>query len=129
MRDYGNDATIMVTGILLKKAIDAGDELNKRGVHVKVIEIPTLKPMNEDVVLESAGKTGAIVTVEDHNIIGGLGSAVAEILSEKMPTPMKRIGVLDSYNQSGDPESLYADNKMTPFDIADAVQAVCAMKK
>ncbi len=128
LRNYGNDAAILVTGIMVKKALDAAEELKNLGILVQVLEVPSIKPMNEMAIVELAQTTGALVTVEDHTIIGGLGSAVAEVLAEHCPVRMKRIGVLDSFNQSGDPESLYADNKMQSGDIADAVSDLVKTK-
>lgn len=122
LRDYGKDATIIGSGILLAKAIEAADELNKEGIHVKVLEVSTLKPLNTAPIINAARETGAIVTVEDHNIYNGLGSAVAEVLAENIPTPLKRIGIQDQFGQSGDPELLYKDNHMTTSDICQSVK-------
>lgn len=128
MREYGNDATLMVSGIMIRNVLDAADRLHQEGVEVTVLEVPTLKPMNEEAVLAAAEKTGAIVTVEDHTIYGGLGSAVAEILSEKRPTLLKRIGVQDNFGQSGDPESLYRFNHMDVESIIAATKELIQKK-
>lgn len=126
--DNGNDAVVFASGILLSKAIEASKRLRAEGIGVKVIEIHTIKPLDEEAIIKAAKETGAVVTVEDHNIIGGLGSAVAEVLSEKIPTPMKRIGVQDRFASSGDAELLYAEHKMSVPDIVFAVKDVMAKK-
>lgn len=120
--DEGNDAAIFASGILLAKALEAAKRLRAEGIGVKVIEIHTIKPLDEAAVVKAARETGAVVTVEDHSIIGGLGSAVAEVLGEQCPVPMKRIGVQDRFGSSGDPELLYAEHKMTVSDIVAAVK-------
>ncbi|WP_085832926.1 transketolase family protein [Clostridium merdae] len=126
--DNGNDAVVFASGILLSKAMEAAKRLRAEGIGVKVIEIHTIKPLDEEAIIKAAKETGAVVTVEDHNIIGGLGSAVAEVLSEKIPTPMKRIGVQDRFASSGDAELLYAEHKMSVPDIVFAVKDVMSKK-
>lgn len=126
--DNGNDAAVFASGILLSKAMEAAKRLHAEGIGIKVIEIHTLKPLDEEAVVQAARQTGAVVTVEDHNIIGGLGSAVAEVLGEQRPTPMKRIGVQDRFASSGDAELLYAEHKMSVPDIVSAVKEVMGRK-
>ncbi len=126
--DNGNDAVIFVSGILLSKAMEATKRLRVEGIGIKVIELHTLKPLDEEAVVLASRQTGAVVTVEDHNIIGGLGSAVAEVLGERCPTPMKRIGVQDRFASSGDAELLYAEHKMSVPDIVSAVKEVMGRK-
>ena len=87
-------------------ALQAAKELNDEGIEVDFINMPSIKPLDDELVLESAGKTGLVVTVEDHNIIGGLGSAVCELLSEKMPVKVIRMGVMDKFGASGEPMEL-----------------------
>lgn len=129
LRDYGTDAAIMGSGILVAKAIQAADELEAEGIHVKVLEIPTLKPLNKAPIVEAAKECGCVVTVEDHNIYNGLGSAVAEVLCEECPTPMQRIGIPDCFGEStSDPEDLYKEHHMTVADIKAAVKAQMARK-
>lgn len=126
--DNGNDAAIFASGILLSKAMEAAKRLQAEGINVKVIEIHTIKPLDIEAVVQAAKETGAVVTVEDHNIIGGLGSAIAEVLGEQYPTPMKRIGVQDRFASSGDAELLYAEHKMSVPDIVLAVKEVMGKK-
>lgn len=97
----GKDLTIIATGLEVAPALEAAESLKNDGVDAEVINICTIKPLDEDIILASAKKTGNVVTVEEHNVIGGLGSAVAETLSEKLPTKMKRIGVYDRFGESG----------------------------
>ena len=97
----GRDLTIFATGIEVAAAIDAAKALANDGIDAEVVNICTIKPIDEELVLASAKKTGKVVTVEEHSVIGGLGSAVAEVLSEKAPTLMKRIGVYDRFGESG----------------------------
>ncbi|HZX20950.1 MAG TPA: transketolase family protein, partial [Clostridia bacterium] len=89
----GNDATIIATGLMVGEALGAAKELQARGIKARVINIHTIKPIDENLIIEAAGETGAIVTAEEHNIIGGLGSAVAEVIGENYPVPLERIGI------------------------------------
>ena len=102
----GTDVTIVATGILVSAALEAAKMLEKEGVSAEVINIHTIKPLDEEVVLASAKKTGKVVTAEEHSVIGGLGSAVCECLSEKYPVPVKRIGVYDEFGESGSAAAL-----------------------
>lgn len=97
----GSDLTIVATGLGVGYALEAADRLAKDGVSAEVINIHTIKPIDEDLLIASASKTGKVVTVEEHSVIGGLGGAVAEVLSEKCPTKMHRIGVYDVFGESG----------------------------
>jgi len=97
----GRDVTIVATGLCVSSALEAAQKLAAEGVEAEVINIHTIKPLDEEIILKSAAKTGKVVTVEEHSIIGGLGGAVAELLGEKLPTRMKRIGVRDVYGESG----------------------------
>lgn len=102
----GTDVTIVATGILVSAALEAVEMLAKEGVSAEVINIHTIKPLDEEVILTSAKKTGKVVTAEEHSVIGGLGSAVCECLSEKYPVPVKRIGVYDEFGESGSAAAL-----------------------
>lgn len=97
----GNDVTIIANGLMVAEAIEAGKALAEKGISAEIINIATIKPLDEELVIASAKKTGKVITVEEHNIIGGLGEAVCSILSEKCPTPVKRIGVNDEFGHSG----------------------------
>ncbi len=125
----GSDATIIATGWLLSRAIEAADRLERENISVGILEMHTVKPLDEQAVLAAAEKTGALVTVEDNTVLGGLGAAVTELLSGIRPTPVKRIGILDRYGESGDPDLLYRDNKMTVEDIVSAVKASIRLKE
>ena len=100
LRD-GSDVTIIATGLCVSEALGAAEKLAADGISAQVINIHTIKPLDEELVVEAARKTGKVVTVEGHSIIGGLGGAVAETLGEKLPTPMLRIGIRDVFGESG----------------------------
>lgn len=119
----GGDVTIITTGTVLHKAIQAADLLGAEGIRATVVDMHTIKPIDRNLVIECAGRTGAIVTVEEHSIYGGLGSAVAEVLAEHMPVPMERIGAVD-FAESGDYEALLAKYGYNPEAIADKCRAV-----
>ena len=116
----GTDVTVLATGGPLFNALEAATKLGAEGVNAEILNIATIKPLDEEAILRSAGKTGRVVTVEDHSIHGGLGSAVAELLSEVMPTPLKRVAVT-TFGESGDPKALYAKHGLDPDGIARAV--------
>lgn len=97
----GNDVTIIANGLMVAEAIEAGKALADKGISAEIINISTIKPLDEELVLASAKKTGKVITVEEHSIIGGLGEAVCALLSEKYPVPVKRIGVNDEFGHSG----------------------------
>ncbi len=97
----GKDVTIVATGICVDSALNAAKMLEADGISAEVINIHTIKPIDKDIILESAKKTGKVVTVEEHSVIGGLGSAVCDVLSENLPTPVKKIGVPDVFGESG----------------------------
>lgn len=97
----GSDLTIVATGLEVGYALEAADRLAEDGIHAEVINIHTIKPLDEDLIIASAKKTGKVVTVEEHSIIGGLGSAVSDVLSENLPTPVHKIGVRDTFGESG----------------------------
>ena len=110
--EEGTDLAIISSGILLGKALEAARLLNAEGIGARVIDMPTIKPLDSDTVIRAAKETGAILTIEDHNVFGGLGSAVAEVLAENRPVPMQRIGIQDRFGESGDPELIYKDHEM-----------------
>lgn len=126
--DHGNDMTMIVSGILLKKALDAAEILKERGIGVKVVEMPTIKPLDRLTVLEAAQNTGAIMTIEDHTVCGGLGSAVAEVVAQEHPVPMTIVGIQDRFGESGDPELLYRDHGMDVESIVSKAEALVAKK-
>ncbi len=116
----GTDVSILASGGPLWNALEAARKLAAEGVHAEVLNVATIKPLDEEGILRTAGKTGHVVTVEDHSIHGGLGSAVAELLSEVMPTPLKRVAIT-TFGESGDPKGLYAKHGLDPDGIARSV--------
>jgi transketolase len=110
------------------QAVTAVELLKKEGISARVVHIATIKPLDKDIILKAAEETGAIVTAEEHSIIGGLGGAVAEFLAENHPTPVKRVGVRDRFGTSGKAEELIKYFGLTPEDLADAAREVLARK-
>ncbi|MGM9643961.1 MAG: transketolase family protein [Eubacteriales bacterium] len=127
MRD-GKDATVVATGYMVHLAIEAAEKLAAEGIDVRVINIHTIKPLDKDIILKAAGETGAIVTAEEHNIIGGLGSAVAEAVCEGCPVPVLRVGVEDRFGKSGKVPPLLEEYGLTAENIANKVRAAVKMK-
>ena len=124
----GTDVTIICNGPVVYRSLEAADALEAEGISVRVLEMPCIKPLDEEAVLKAARETGAIVTVEDHQIIGALGSAVAECLSENCPTYLKRLGIRDTFTESGDHYDLLDKYGMKSTDIAAAAKEVMAKK-
>jgi len=116
----GSDVTIFATGIMTAKALDAAETLAKQGVQAEVINVHTIKPLDEETVIASAKKTGKVVTAEEHSIIGGLGSAVAEVLARQCPTKQAFVGVQDSFGESGSPDDLLEKYGLTAEAIVKA---------
>ena len=123
----GTDVSIIATGLLVPEAIKAGEMLKEKGISAEVINIHTIKPIDVELITKTAKKTGAVVTAEEHNIIGGLGSAVAEVLVENAPVPMERIGTRDVFGKSGKPAPLLKKFGLTAEDIVE--KALCVIKK
>ena len=126
--DHGKDMTIISSGILLKKALDAAEILMAQGIGVRVLDMATIKPLDKEAVIEAAKQTGAIMTVEDHTVFGGLGAAVAEMVTQTLPVPMDIVGIQDRFGESGDPELLYRDNAMDTESIVARAKALVARK-
>ncbi|WP_164522379.1 transketolase C-terminal domain-containing protein [Halocella sp. SP3-1] len=120
--------TIMATGLMVYKSLEAARNLAESGIETRVIDLHTIKPLDKKLIIESAQKTGAVVTAEDHNICGGLGGAIAEVLGKNYPVPMEMIGVKDVFGESGDPEELFTEYDMNTKDIVGAVQKVLNKK-
>lgn len=127
LRD-GSDITIIGTGLLLHEAIKAADELEAKGVSVRLVNMPTIKPIDEAIVIESAKKTGAILCVEEHSVIGGLGSAVCDVLSKNYPTLCDIVGVEDKFGCSGKPAELLDAYGMSAPHIAKRAIALIDKK-
>ncbi len=117
----GNDAAILATGLMVQEALKAHDILKAQGINARIIDIHTIKPLDEEIVLKAAKETGAIITVEEHNILGGLGGAVAELLSEKCPTRLLRIGMKDEFGKSGKPQDLFKKFGLNADNISQQV--------
>ncbi len=124
----GTDVTLVGTGIMVSKAMEAADLLAADGISAAVVNISTIKPLDNGLITEMAQKTGAVVTCEEHNIYGGLGSAVAEVLVETCPVPMARVGVEDKFGESGLPDQLLEKYGLTAANIAEKAKAVIAKK-
>ena len=128
MRD-GSDVTIIATGLEVAETMQAADTLAAEGISARVINMATIKPIDKDIILQAAADTGAIVTAEEHNVIGGLGSAVAEVLCESgKPVPMLRVGVEDTFGRSGPALELLDLYGLTAPHIVEKVKAVLALK-
>lgn len=118
----GTDVTIIANGLMVAEAIEAGNVLSQKGISAEIINMATIKPLDEELVITSAKKTGKIITVEEHNIIGGLGEAVCSVLSEKCPTPVKRIGVNDEFGHSGPALDLLKQFGLSAENIAETAE-------
>lgn len=124
----GKDVTIIAAGFMVHLAIEASTMLKEEGISAEVIDMHTIKPIDKELIIKSAQKTGAIVTAEEHNIIGGLGGAVAEVLCEEYPVPMARVGIRDVFGQSGKPMELVDFYGISAKDIAIAARQAIAKK-
>jgi len=116
----GSDVAVFACGIMVPEALSAAESLKASGVHAAVIDMHTVKPIDSDTIQKFAQKCGNVVTAEEHNILGGMGSAVAEVLGERCPTPMKRVGVMDTFGESGDPGELLKKYGLTAASIERA---------
>jgi transketolase len=124
----GSDATIMACGIMVAEALQAAEALQEEGISVGVINVSTVKPIDAATVVAAAQATGAVVTAEEHSVIGGLGSAVAEVLAENCPVPLERVGVQDTFGESGKPQELLEKYGLTAANIREAVRKVLKRK-
>ena len=122
----GTDVTIVATGLMVAASLDAAEELGKQGLSAEVINIHNIKPLDADLIAESAAKTGRVVTVEEHSVIGGLGAAVCEALAERCPVPVKRVGVEDTFGESGPALDLLAKYGLDAAGVKGAVEAFLA---
>lgn len=120
----GRDAAIIATGIMVPEAIAAGEQLAEEGIHVRVINMATIKPLDQELVLKAAQECGKIITVEEHSIIGGLGEAVCSLLAENCPVPVKRIGVNDEYGHSGPAAALLKQFGLSAENIVAQTKAL-----
>lgn len=118
----GKDVTIVTNGETLAEVIECANILEQSGIEAQIIHLPVVKPLDNDIILNEASKTGFVVTVENHSVIGGLGSAVCEVLSENMPTPVYRIGINDEFGQSGEQRALMEFYGLTSEKIAQKIE-------
>jgi len=125
----GSDVTIAATGLMVHTAIDAGKLLAAEGISARIIDIHTIKPIDRDLLVKAARDTGAVVTVEEHTVYGGLGSAVAEVLAENYPVPVKIIGMPDKFGRSGKPYPLLEYYGLTAKNITDKAKEAIRMKR
>ena len=124
LRD-GSDVAIIATGLMTYEAIRAGEMLEAQGIHARVINLCTIKPLDEEIILKAAKDCGRIVTCEEHSIIGGLGEAVCSLLSEKLPTPVRRVGVNDEFGHSGPAAELLKQFGLCGEHIAEVAKSLC----
>jgi len=129
VRNDGDDVALISSGIMLQKALDAADALKAKGIKTRVIDMSTLKPLDEAAVLAAAKATHAVVTIEDHSTIGGLGAAVAQVLGQQYPCFLKCIGIPDVYGESGPSEMLYTKYHMDVPSIVAASEKLVARKQ
>lgn len=118
----GSDISLIASGSMVEQCLLAAQSLAPKGIQAEVINISTIKPIDQKTIIQSAQKTGKVITAEDHSVIGGLGSAVAEVLSEKCPVPMQRIGIQDVFGQSGDPDELYEYYQLSSRHLANQIE-------
>ena len=124
----GTDVTVIAAGVEVAQALEAKELLAAEGIDAEVIDAFSIKPFDKETLLASVKKTGCVVTCEEHSTVGGLGSAVADILGENYPVPLERVGVRDSFGTSGDPNELLAEFKLDAAGIVERVKAVLARK-
>lgn len=125
----GTDAAIMANGVMVSMAMEAAAELAAEGINVSVVNVASVKPLDEETIVRIAKTTKAVVTAEEHNVIGGLGSAISEVLAEKQPTPIVRVGLKDTFGESGKPSELLEKYGLTKGDLVKAVHEVLAKKQ
>ncbi|BCZ44207.1 transketolase [Clostridium gelidum] len=119
----GKDVAIIATGLMVAKALDAAEKLKAEGINATVVNISTIKPLDSELVIKVAKATGKVVTVEEHSVIGGLGSAICEVLSQELPTKTKLIGLNDTFGQSGTPNALLEYYGLTTENIIETVKS------
>lgn len=125
----GSDVTIIATGMMVQLALKAKDELSKEGIDAKIVNIHTIKPIDSELLIKVARETGAIVTAEEHSVIGGLGSAVSEVVSEEFPVPIVKVGIKDTFGESGKPDQLLNKYGLTVESIVNSAKRAISLKK
>jgi transketolase len=129
MLNEGTDVSIFATGHLVWKAIEAGEKLAEMGINAEIINIHTIKPLDNEAVLKSAKKTGCVVTAEEHQMNGGLGDSIAQLLARELPTPLEMVAVNDSFGESGTPDQLMTKYGLDAVNIVEAVKKAIGRKK
>lgn len=125
----GNDVAILATGLMVQESLKAAALLEQAGIHARVIDMHTIKPLDKELVVKAARETGAIVTAEEHNVIGGLGSAVCEAVCDELPVPVVRVGVQDVFGRSGDAGALLQMYGLSPENVAEKAKEAIARKR
>lgn len=125
----GSDVTIIATGMMVQLALKAKEDLSKEGIDAKIVNIHTIKPIDSELLINVAKETGAIVTVEEHSVIGGLGSAVSEVVSEEFPVPIIKVGIKDTFGESGKPDQLLNKYGLTVESIVNSAKRAISLKK
>ena len=125
----GNDVTIIATGLMVNEALQAHDMLKAEGINARVVNMATIKPIDRDIIIKAAKETGAIVTAEEHSVIGGLGSAVSEVVCETVPVPVVKLGVNDTFGHSGPAVKLLDEFGLRAVNIAEKAKQALALKK
>lgn len=115
----GTDGTVFATGVTVEQAIKAQKELQEKGINIRVVDMHTIKPIDEEMVIKCAKETGKLVSIEDHSVIGGLGSAISEVLTKEYPVKLERMGIKDAFGKSGKAEKLMEYFKITAKDIVE----------
>lgn len=125
----GTDVAIMANGVMVATALEAAEQLAKEGIQATVVNVASVKPLDAETIIRVAKETGAVVSAEEHNVIGGLGSAIAEVLAENAPTPMVRVGLQDTFGESGRPAELLEKYGLTSEALVKSVHEVLGKKR
>lgn len=125
----GGDVTLVATGVMVERSLRAADKLRADGIHARVLAVHTIKPLDRDLLLAAAADTGAVVTVEEHSVVGGLGGAVAELLGAEAPVPVQRVGLADRFAETGPYEALLDRYGMSLEDIVAAARKAIGMRR
>ena len=125
----GNDVTIIATGLMVKEALEAYDLLKADGINARIINMATIKPIDKDIIIKAAKETGAIVTAEEHSVIGGLGSAVGEVVGEEYPVPVVKLGVYDTFGHSGPAAKLLDEFGLRAVNIVEKAKKAISLKR
>jgi transketolase len=125
----GNDVTLVAAGIMVERSLAAAETLRGQGIEARVLEMPTIKPLDIDLLVTAARQTGCVVTAEEHSILGGLGGAVAEALGERFPVPVVRVGIRDQFAETGPYQALLDRYGLAVADVAGAARRALALKR